>query len=493
MFSGNSEFFERGTNKANGLTNQVCGGYGEIQDNPLAKIRGERYHGVVRIEYVTHASLLLKSEQVSLLTDPFYFFDDLIASFLCHFPYRDLEPDHFGHLDYVFCSHIHDDHCHKETMLALKDRIGTLLLPAGKPDFADKLRAYGFETIVFLENEVTQLLTGGVSVTNYHDKNGVDTALVIEMDGKTVLHQNDCRLDRETFERMAERFKIDYAFVPHTGNQELYPLLLPRPEATWRELSRAREEAGVAEFVENLRILKPRLVIPYSFTVAYHNRDQIHLNGYNRTTPPEFCARVTRDIPNQPCVVIQPGDVIDTDDGAVTPYAAPLTGNSWGHDLLEYMAFLETCCQESFANREFAFGSPDDVHDDFLVYCRERVLQPFPEFMKDEVIVIHVTDGRHDLRSYFVDVGRREVFLEPGGVPFLEITIPASLVHAFLSRRYDSFMILYSYRITFQLNAPLVLSDEEECAFYVNAAMAVFDYELYLRELAGVGTGGTIA
>lgn len=437
----------------------------------------------MRIEYVTHASLLFRSESVTLLTDPFFFFEDLIGSFLCHFPDRKISPGDFGRLDYVFCSHIHDDHCHKDTLLALKDRVGTVILPAGKPDFANKLKSYGFEKIIFLENEKSSRLPEGVVLTNYHDKNGVDTALVVEMDGKTVLHQNDCRLDRETFARLSGRFAVDYAFVPHTGNQELYPLLLPRPEGEWRRLSRVREEAGVAEFVENLRVLKPRVAIPYSFTIAYHNPDQIHLNGYNRTTPVEFVQRVSREIPGQACVVLGPGDVIDT--GADSLSAAMAASTSWGRDLTEYMELLSGHCREKYAGVSFDFGDPGAVHDGFLAYCRERVELPFPEFMKGETVAVHVTDGVAASRSYFLDVSKKCVSSEESGVPFLEITIPASLVAAFLSRRYDSFMILYSYRITFQLNAPMSLTDEEECMLYITAVMSLFDYDLYLRELAG--------
>jgi hypothetical protein len=207
------------------------------------------------------------------------------------------------------------------------------------------------------------------------------------------------------------------------------------------------------------------------------------LNGYNRTTPVEFRERLVREIPGQECFVMKPGDVLDSSTGEVVPSR---TAAGWGHDLTEYIGNLTSHCREKYAGLRFDFGNRDDVHEEFLKYCRQRFSLPFPDVMKGEVIAIHVTGSDGAARSYFLDVGEGQVSCEEGSVPFLEITIPASLVGAFLSRRYDSFMILYSYRIAFQLNAPLGLTDEEECMLYITAVMAIFDYDLYLRELAGV-------
>jgi UDP-MurNAc hydroxylase len=89
----------------------------------------------MQIEYVTHASLLLRAGNFKLLKDPFYFFDPFVASFMCNFPPRDLKPSEFGTIDFVYSSHIHPDHSHPETLKKLKDSKRHVILPGERPDF----------------------------------------------------------------------------------------------------------------------------------------------------------------------------------------------------------------------------------------------------------------------------------------------------------------------------------------------------------------------
>lgn len=440
----------------------------------------------MRLEYVTHASLLLSTGGICLLTDPFYFHDELSGSFNCFFPPRELTPDGFPQLDYVYCSHIHDDHCHQHTMELLRDKIKTILLPAGRQDLEAKIRGYGFTEFIFLENEVSLDLPGGIRLTCYHDPNRVDSALVIQAEGKTILNQNDCRLDLDGFGRMAARFKIDYAFFPHRGNQGLYPFLLPRPEAVIDDLSEVCEREEMDYFVECLRILRPSLVIPYSFTVFYSNDDQLKYNGYHRNRPPDFKKRMEAEIPGLKCLVIQPGDAFEGEGEWVFRPAG--TQDYWGRDLEDFLRLgREYCRHLPDTRRHFDFGSVEGVAADLREYLQARIRKPLPDYFARETVVVHVADAQGVKRSFYIQAGKQRVLESaPEGIPFLEITVPASLIGAFLERKYDSFMILYSYRIRFQCNALMLLgmNPEQECYFYVRAAIALFDFETYSLEFS---------
>ncbi len=439
----------------------------------------------MRIEYITHASLLFKGDGIHLLTDPFFFLDDLTQKFICHYPARDLSPEYFPALDYVFCSHIHDDHCHEKTLHLLKDKIGTLILPAGQPDFEAKMRRYGFEHFIFLENEVTTTLPSGTTLTCFHDKNGFDTALVVGMEGKYFLHQNDCQLDSEIFQRMAKRFVIDVAFVPHTGQQDLYPLLLPRSDEVLNKLSSDREKKYLNHFALSLKILNPKVVVPYSYTIFYFNEDQLKLNGYNRTTPKGFKKRIQKDLPSQDVWVMNPGDVIEGGDELCLN--AGNQTSSWGDSIAEYVkAGTEFVKSEQEYAQKMSAGQVQKIEASWKLYMTERLKQPFPSFIQNEVLALHVM-GKDTSRSYYLDIANKCMSESAAQSPFLEITIPASILEAFLSRKYDSFMILYSYRITFQCNALMLLnlSPEEEVTLYIRSLMSLLDDATYQRELAG--------
>jgi L-ascorbate metabolism protein UlaG (beta-lactamase superfamily) len=75
-----------------------------------------------RIRYFGHACLVLQTPEAAIITDPFISSD---ASATDRFTYRDL-PDH---IDLALITHGHQDHIVLETLLALRDRIGTVVVP----------------------------------------------------------------------------------------------------------------------------------------------------------------------------------------------------------------------------------------------------------------------------------------------------------------------------------------------------------------------------
>lgn len=440
----------------------------------------------MKIEYITHASLLIQTQNCCLLTDPFYFHDELSGSFNCFFPNRELTPEYFPYLDYVYCSHIHDDHCHEHTMKLLRNKIDTILLPAGKSDLEKKIRSYGFDKFIFLENEVTLSLPEGIQLTCYHDPNKVDSALMIESEGLVILDQNDCRLDLDGFRRMAARFSVDYAFFPHRGNQGLYPFLLPRSETILQKLSYECEYKELEYFAECIKILRPKYLIPYSFTVFYSNDDQLRFNGYFRTRPSDFNAFMQREIPGQKCLEILPGDYFTGISGELH-YVSTNKENLWGTSLDDFLELGKKYCQSlPSSRRSFDYGNLQNIDTQLQSYLEERLCLPLPDYYQREMVVLHVVDSLRQKKSYYIDAINKTVSSSiTEGFPFLEITIPASLIACFLDKKYDSFMILYSYRIEFLCHTLMFmnLTPQEECYFYVRAVLALFDTELFSQEI----------
>jgi L-ascorbate metabolism protein UlaG (beta-lactamase superfamily) len=75
-----------------------------------------------RIRYLNHACLVLQTPEAAIITDPWVSAD---ASASDRFTYRDL-PDH---IDLALITHGHQDHIVLETLLALRGRIGTVVVP----------------------------------------------------------------------------------------------------------------------------------------------------------------------------------------------------------------------------------------------------------------------------------------------------------------------------------------------------------------------------
>ena len=119
--------------------------------------------GEVRMRYFGHASVLLEFEGCTVMTDPTLGYDDDGHE---HFTFADL-PER---IDVVVISHGHSDHFSLETLLQLRDRIGTIVVPQTSggtlPDFNLRvfLEGFGFHNVVEL-GEVQSIDLGRARIT----------------------------------------------------------------------------------------------------------------------------------------------------------------------------------------------------------------------------------------------------------------------------------------------------------------------------------------
>jgi L-ascorbate metabolism protein UlaG (beta-lactamase superfamily) len=121
---------------------------------------GDDFQGV-RIRYLGHACLLIQSRDVSILTDPILSHGG--GDLPDHFTYADLP----ARIDYVVLTHNHQDHCVFETLLELRHRVKTVVVPksggGGIPDMSLKLalKHLGFQDVVELDELETCPLPDG--------------------------------------------------------------------------------------------------------------------------------------------------------------------------------------------------------------------------------------------------------------------------------------------------------------------------------------------
>ena len=172
--------------------------------------RYSRYTGRgVRWRYFGHACILLETPKTSVLFDPVlsYTYETTVS----RYTYEDL-PDH---IDFAVITHNHQDHVLLETLLQLRHKIGTVVVPRGgtgsiqDPSLALTLAAIGFRNVVELrEFESIPLDRGtlmGLPFLGEHADLNVPTKLAyaVEVDGQRLMFAADsCNIEPLLYEHV---------------------------------------------------------------------------------------------------------------------------------------------------------------------------------------------------------------------------------------------------------------------------------------------------
>jgi L-ascorbate metabolism protein UlaG (beta-lactamase superfamily) len=169
-----------------------------------------RYPGDgMRVRYFGHACVLLESRHATVLTDPVVSYR--YPTDLPRFTFDDL-PER---IDFVLLTHAHADHVMLETLLPLRARIGTVVVPRSNGTLQDPslrlaLRQLGFASVVELgEMESIELQGGCITGIPFLGEHGdlhigSKLAYAVTMAGRTVVAAADSNALEPALYRMVK-------------------------------------------------------------------------------------------------------------------------------------------------------------------------------------------------------------------------------------------------------------------------------------------------
>ena len=287
----------------------------------------------MQLEFISNTGCFLEHNGTVIGMD-LWFTQGAFEGSWFHFP--PLRPTKFSIKDcqYVYISHIHPDHCdfkalseaHRDTTFIVPNYFNRLL--------ERKLNAFGFNHVISLGPEQKVTLDCGAKITlfgqfvnNLHAEANfgsmIDSAIMLEWDGRNILNCNDNYLDERSAQTFAARYpEIDLALMPHSASG-------PSP-ASFRNLTtdekaaeaRRLQHQYIAHFAQMTEIIKPRLVVPAAAEYAIVGRMYVKNPHIGLASARDAVAVInetmTRSGGSTRPIQLDCGTILDVDSGAVS-------------------------------------------------------------------------------------------------------------------------------------------------------------------------------
>ena len=238
---------------------------------------GTRYEGTgVRIRYFGHACVLIESRKVSVLFDPVISYKS--NSGIARYTYANL-PDR---IDYVLITHTHQDHCMLESLLQLRHKIGTVVVPRSNggsladPSLKLMLTQIGFSNVRELDEfETIKADSGYILGLPFFGEHGdlnirTKSAYLVNLENRSTLCVADSNnLEPQLYEHVHELVgDVDVVFLGMECDGAplswVYGPLLIKPLARRMDQSRRLDGSNCEKGLHLVNSLKPQQVYVYA-------------------------------------------------------------------------------------------------------------------------------------------------------------------------------------------------------------------------------------
>ncbi len=233
----------------------------------------------MRFQVLSHAGLMVNSNDTTLLTDPWIVGSCYWRSWWNYPPVsrslvNSLKPD------FIYLTHIHWDHFQGPSLRKFP-KTTQILVPKGNYGRIKRdLNQMGYHNIRELRHGQSVELSPGFKVTSYQFGVFLDSALVIEADGVTILNANDAKFMGGPLKQIVQRHApIDFTLRSHSSaNSRLCYEITDAPETPVDDI-----EHYIHDFAEFAKATGARYAVPFASNHCHLHRDAVHFNEVVQT------------------------------------------------------------------------------------------------------------------------------------------------------------------------------------------------------------------
>ena len=259
------------------------------------------------VETLNHASVLLCSGELRLLSDPWF----SGTAFSGGWGLRYHNPDALRRAataTHLWISHWHSDHLHEPSLRALaRERPDLLVLVNESANFsvAPRMHALGFRNLVALPERRPLRISTEVEVTRYPTA-GIDNMLHVKAHGWSILNYNDCNLRPAALAALAKKLgPIDVLLTNYNHAGKLFEErpALHEKLALWESLCRVTQQ------------LSPRYVVPFASS-HYYRSEYSRAQNASLLSFDDLQQRTAAD---ERILIVRPGDCVSWENKQAAP------------------------------------------------------------------------------------------------------------------------------------------------------------------------------
>jgi len=277
----------------------------------------------VKIEYISHACLLIDTGEVRIATDP-WFAGPAYSQQWYVFP-KPVSAGAVESADIIAISHGHEDHFHSKTLRGLANKSARVLYPdswfGGAKEFIQSL---GFANVTEAVSWRKYFVGKNTSIT--YVANGHDNIMIIESGKEVLVNANDAlHSDPEPVinffvDEIRRRWpRLDVLFCGF-GGASYFPNMLHVEGKDDQSIGAVREQLFAHNFCRVVAGLKPRVAVPFAadFALLAPAERWINQIRFPRSRMKDYFNRHFADAASEQCIeVMYPGDVLHGDQ--ITP------------------------------------------------------------------------------------------------------------------------------------------------------------------------------
>ena len=227
---------------------------------------------------ISHACMLVESDSLQILTDPWIIGSSYWRSWWNYPPVR--KEDYNKIIpDYIILTHIHWDHFHSPS-LKYFGKNTKIIIPYDRYSRTLRdLNKIGFKNVIEIKNFETLSLSKNFKITSYQfAPTCTDSAILFESKGVKMLNLNDCKIFGSPLNRILKMHnKIDFVFKSHSSANSR---ICYNPD---KNIKFDNKERYFNQFYEVIKKIKPKYAVPFASNTCYLHEETFKYNDFSNS------------------------------------------------------------------------------------------------------------------------------------------------------------------------------------------------------------------